>query len=955
MIRGIAIVTMMMVLVLALLDSPIVAQSRDQGFRLNREGLAIKEKAKSYEDVQRAVDKYEEAIRIFQRIKFEEGIGWVLNNLGNVYKDWGQYSKAINNYERSLAIATKARDADTQANALMNLGIVYWILGQYPKAVEYGEKSLEVWRKTKDLKGEGQSLNNLGIIYDSWGQYPKAVEYYEKSFAVSGKSGAEATQAIALMNLGIVYDRWGQHSKAVEYHEKSLKIRRKVKDLKGEGQVWNNLGIAYNNSGQSSKAVESYEKSLEIARKLRALETESRTLTNLGLLHAQRGEIDGALASLEQAQAICKQIGLPTRLAVDYIGNVYLDIGDIQKAEPFVKQAGYESSLGRLHLLRSEYQVARQFYEKLLKEAEKNRNAKSLFTAYVGLGTAFEHMQDDPKAAEYYSKAVQLLEELRAGLSRTEREQFFDVRVGGFYRTEPYKGLARVLMRLNRPAEAFQRSEYAKARVFAEALSRLSPVKRFDVPPDILRTDAEINDQLAALKKNRQKAYEKENQQVVAALEPQIKELEVKLASHLGMLRERYPLFAATKYPEPMDMRQAALKDNEWVVAYDVTDSGFLVYLSRGRELVRGLFKPISVKELEILVQKFRQSVEIGAQESIRDKVKSFDFASSKALANMLLGDILPDLPTHAPLIIVPDGPLGVVPFEMLVLNEGGSTRTYGAISYSNGAEFFGDRNPISYYQSVTALTLARTLVGRQKASERILAMVDPVFSVADARMTKATAEKRRATLDKLTDERLMSFQSDLGLSFPRLALTGQLGESLKKTDPARTDLYEGFQAQKAVLFQKDLTAYRSCVFATHGYFGKDLPGIQEPVLILTLPNQLEGQDGFLRMSEVMGLKLNADIVTLTACQSGLGKQLSGEGTMGMGRAFQYAGAKSVLMSLWSVAESSSVDLATSFFKHLREGKSKLEALRLAREEIREAGYDHPFFWAPFILVGEVD
>ena len=156
-------------------------------------------------------------------------------------------------------------------------------------------------------------------------------------------------------------------------------------------------------------------------------------------------------------------------------------------------------------------------------------------------------------------------------------------------------------------------------------------------------------------------------------------------------------------------------------------------------------------------------------------------------------------------------------------------------------------------------------------------------------------------------------------------------------------------------MLQKDLKPYRSLVFATHGYFGKDLPGIQEPVLILTLPGQPEGQDGFLRMTEVMGLKMNCDIAALTACQTGLGRHISGEGTMGMGRAFQYAGAKSVLMSLWSVAEKSSVEMVESFFKHLKEGKNRLEALRLARDEIRKAGYDHPFFWAPFILVGEVD
>ncbi|MEW6350197.1 MAG: CHAT domain-containing protein [Thermodesulfobacteriota bacterium] len=151
------------------------------------------------------------------------------------------------------------------------------------------------------------------------------------------------------------------------------------------------------------------------------------------------------------------------------------------------------------------------------------------------------------------------------------------------------------------------------------------------------------------------------------------------------------------------------------------------------------------------------------------------------------------------------------------------------------------------------------------------------------------------------------------------------------------------------------LRGYGQVVFATHGYFGIDLPGIQEPVLAFALVNQPKDSDGFLRMTEVMGLSLNTDMVALTACETGLGRRVSGEGIMGMGRAFQAAGARTVLMSLWSVARESSVRLVESFFRHLNEGTPKLQALKLAREEIRKAGYDHPFFWAPFILVGEVE
>ena len=233
--------------------------------------------------------------------------------------------------------------------------------------------------------------------------------------------------------------------------------------------------------------------------------------------------------------------------------------------------------------------------------------------------------------------------------------------------------------------------------------------------------------------------------------------------------------------------------------------------------------------------------------------------------------------------------------------------------------------------------------------------MDDPIFDTKDSRFTKLAGEQRQAKLSNAPDTLLSAIKEELKLVFPRLDRTHELGEALKKMEPARTEEYSGMDASKAVLSSKPLDVYRSIVFATHGYVGNNLPGIMEPVLVLTLVNQPAGKDGYLRLSEVMGLKLNADIVALTACQTGLGKVISGEGTMGMGRAFQYAGAKSVLMSLWSVSEEGSVKLVEAFFKNLKEGKNKLEALKLARDEIRKNGYDHPFYWAPFILVGETN
>ena len=132
------------------------------------------------------------------------------------------------------------------------------------------------------------------------------------------------------------------------------------------------------------------------------------------------------------------------------------------------------------------------------------------------------------------------------------------------------------------------------------------------------------------------------------------------------------------------------------------------------------------------------------------------------------------------------------------------------------------------------------------------------------------------------------------------------------------------------------------------------IAGIREPVLALTLVNQPEGEDGFLRMSEVAHLKMNAEIVTLTGCKTGIGRYVAGEGAMYMGRAFQVAGASNALISLWNVAEDPSVELTRSFFAHIRDGKTKLQALQAARRDVR-VKFDHPFFWAAFILVGGGD
>ncbi|MEJ2719004.1 MAG: CHAT domain-containing protein, partial [Deltaproteobacteria bacterium] len=338
-------------------------------------------------------------------------------------------------------------------------------------------------------------------------------------------------------------------------------------------------------------------------------------------------------------------------------------------------------------------------------------------------------------------------------------------------------------------------------------------------------------------------------------------------------------------------------------------------------------------------------------------QLRKFDTALAAKLYDRLLSRVLKNVPQRAPLTIIPDGVLALLPFEALVT---GGTATWKSGEwgpYPTGLTYVGDRNPIVYYRSLTAMTLTRARAKKAPKGDRMLVVADPVFSMLDARAQDNGAfSKVAAAGGKHSINLMAAIEEETGGLFklPRLKDTRELAVHLRELYGADSDVYTGLKSCKAVFLSTiapQLTRYSSMVFATHGFAGNSIPGIMEPALALTMVPP--GTDGFLTMSEVAGLKMNPEIAALTACKTGVGVRLAGEGIMSMGRAFQSAGAKSITMSLWSVSEKASVMLMEAFFKRLKAGKTKLDAWTGARQELRQAGLEHPFFWAAFILVGE--
>ncbi|MFC1836203.1 tetratricopeptide repeat protein [Thermodesulfobacteriota bacterium] len=809
------------------------------------------------------------------------------------YVSKGQYDKAIEFCEQSLAGSRESADRQAEVRTLNDIALVYREWGQYGKAYESYRKALTICRESRDRQGEGRTLYNLGSLYELCGGYNRAFTFFEKALTIWKEAGDKHGEGSTLHSLGTLYRRWGHYDKAVTFFNAALAISRECEDHGLETPILNSLGHIYSALGQHEKAIKFYKKALAQRWEEGYRKAEGVMCDNLGQVLASTGNHEGALKMFERELEVFRAIGIPTDKPEDSIGQLYLDRGDIAKAESFIARTGHSRALGRLNLAKGNHRKAEELYSEDLESAKKERNTYVLLAAYTGLGKAAEGMQRYEKAKEYYSKAVKVTEDIRSSLQPSQRENFFHARVGGFYRKEPYEGLARVLKRLNKPVEAFKTSEYTKARVFAEAMSRSATTLSFDLPKEVSDRDDDLNRRLAALKNSLNRAYEKQNEIAVKTLEPQVKTLEKELQDHIKALRQNHRLFAATKYPEPMNIAQTALSEDEWTLSYDVTDPALLIYLTKGKRLVKSVYKDISRQDLDKLIATVRGPLSGVTRYNYHRKMKSFDVTSSRRLAELLLGDVLPHLPDSAPVIIVPDDALGVLPFEVLILGDDGIVNRGERGLYQVRANFFGDRNPISYYQSITALTLARTHARQESPQDRTLVVADPVYDEHDPRMTTSQGPKKTAARATVKDSKsplvMAGFYKSMRESIfrmmgepssYRLAQTEQLAKYLKEIYP-ETTVYTGLNADKEIFVKEiapHLHEYNNIVFGTHGHFGDGIKGIMEPMLILTLvPRE---RDGYLRMSEVMGLKTNANIVALTACQSGEGKMLSGEGTM---------------------------------------------------------------------------
>ena len=323
-----------------------------------------------------------------------------------------QYKDAIQSWQQALAIYQKLKDRNGEANSLNNLGIAYKFLAQYPKAIEFYQQTLAIFREIGDRHGEGLSLGNLGGAYDSLGQYPKAIEFHQQSLAIFREIGDRNGEATSLGNLGNAYFQLGQYPKAIEFHQQSLAIKREIGDRNGEATSLNNLGGAYFQLGQYPKAIEFYQQSLAIKREIGDRNGEAYSLGNLGNAYKSLGQYPKAIEFFQQSLAIFREIGNRNGEAssLGNLGNAYNSLGQYPKAIEF-----YEKSLA-------------------IKREIGDRNGEG--TSLSNIGLTREKQQQPELAIVFYKQSVNIIENIRQDLRKLPREQqaSYTQTVAGTYR-----------------------------------------------------------------------------------------------------------------------------------------------------------------------------------------------------------------------------------------------------------------------------------------------------------------------------------------------------------------------------------------------------------------------------------------------------------------------------------------------------------------------------------------
>ncbi|MEG3922143.1 CHAT domain-containing protein, partial [Microcoleus sp. T3_A4] len=727
-----------------------------------------------------------------------------------------------------------------------------------------------------------------------------------------------------LNNIGGVYSELGEKQKALEYYSQSLPLFRAVGDRSGEAATLNNIGGVYSELGEKQKALEYYSQSLPLSRAVGNRSGEALTLNNIGNIYSDLGEKQKALEyysqSLPLSRATGNRYGEATTL--NNIGFVYSELGEKQKALEY-----YSQSLP-------------------LSRATGDRAGEA--TIFSNIAYTKRDLNNLPEALNDIESSLKIIENLRTKIASPELRSSYFATVQNYY--EFYIDLLMQLHKTNPKSgydtKALEASERSRARSLLELLFESNANIREGISPDLLQQEKSLQQQLDTIEKQRIEAVStpNPNQTKIAEIDKQRLALLEQYQQLQTKIRTASPRYAALTQPQPLtlpEIQKQILDENTILLQYSLgTNRSYLWVVTSTRVTSSELPKRA---DIETAAKEFLETITSPIQRDIPQQVAQ----ASANLGQVILQPVAAQLGNKR-LLIVPDGVLHYTPFQALTLAQTAGQNTNVPLIVEH---------EIITLPSASSLAILRQNYGDRKPPGRTLAILaDPVFSPEDERIkgkiTQATTEKLEA--NNLGLNRSLR-ASNRQWPPERLPFTRQEAQTISSLFPsASTRQILDFDASRTTATDGNLVNYQIIHFATHGLANSKNPELSGIVMSI-VDDKGNLVNGFLRLTDIFNLKLAANLVVLSACQSGMGQNVKGEGMVGLTRGFMYAGAQRVAVSLWSVDDEGTAVLMQKFYqKMLQQKLAPAAALRAAQMEMmQEEKWKSPYYWAAFTLQGE--
>jgi len=874
----------------------------------------------NFSDKKAAIDHHMQALPLLQASGDHAGEAQTLSNMGVAYLGMGEKHKALELFDQAMRILRPLQDRRMLALVASNIGATYDNLGDYQLALESLQYALALRREMGDRAAEGLTQNNIGSAYSGLAEYQKALDAYVAALEIQRSNDSRWNMAVNLNNIGWIYAALGDR-RALSSYQESLELSRTIKDPRRIAVALNNIANIQTALGDYRKAIELHTEALALRRQTNDRDGEATSLTNLGEAHAKLGEAEKARADFERAVAILRVSGNRHKLvrALRGLGGLSRSSGDFERGRVCLDEA---------------LRISREIRDQ---DGEASVLAELARLDFDQRNFPAAHRLAGQSLAAFEALRLRVLSpNLRASLVASAR-QVHELNIEILQRLhveQPERGY---------DAAAFRAAERGRARSLLEMLGESGVEIRRGVDANLLGRERELQ-RLIADKADRQtqRLNRQHSAEEGAAAARELDTLATVLDQVQSQIHQASPQYTALTRPDALDLQDIqnkVLDEDTVLLEYElgskksflwaVTTSSIKSYELGPRAEIESAAR--RVYEL-LTARNLSPRGETPAARVARVRRSDQDYCTAATrLSEMLLGPAAVQIAGKR-LFIVAEGALQYFPFA--ALPEPGKEQPVMV-----------DHEVVTSPSASVVAVLRQETASRRPADKTLFIAADPVYSANDPRVDRhpieAVAHREPADASNFP--------------FLRLRFTRTEAEHIANLiPPAGVVKAFDFDANRDAVLKADLARFRILHFAAHSLLDDERPELSGIVLSL-VERAGRRQNGFLRLYDIYNLRLNADLVVLSACRTALGKEIKGEGLIGLTRGFFYAGGSRVLASLWQIDDRTGAAFMRPFYEALLVRHERpAAALRSAQIAIwRTKGWDAPYYWAAFTMQGE--